>query len=109
MNPTKWCGDCKYAREHCNDPKSPCYSCKGKGNFIQDPNPPDWDHPFTGNKNIQNILDPSTLEYAAKWIENSLIGETNERVIEFGKNMAMSIRAAKTSIPEGLETQNDKR
>lgn len=41
------------------------------------------------------LLDNGTLEYAAKWIENSLIGEQNERVIEFGKNMAMSIRAAK--------------
>ncbi len=35
------------------------------------------------------------LEYAAAWIENSLVGEENARVIEFGKNMAMSIRAAK--------------
>ena len=43
------------------------------------------------------LLDNGTLEYAAKWIENSLIGEINERVIEFGKNMAMSIRAAKGS------------
>jgi len=41
------------------------------------------------------LLDNGTLEYAAKWIENSLVGETNERVIEFGKNMATSIRAAK--------------
>jgi len=41
------------------------------------------------------LLDNETLEYAAKWIENSLVGETNERVIEFGKNMAISIRAAK--------------
>ena len=41
------------------------------------------------------LLDLGTLEYAAKWIENSLIGETNERVIEFGQNMAMSIRASK--------------
>ena len=42
-------------------------------------------------------LDEPSLEYATKWIENSLIGETNERVVEFGKNMAMSIRAAKPS------------
>lgn len=37
----------------------------------------------------------AALEYSAKWIENSLNGENDERVIEFGKNMAMSIRAAK--------------
>jgi len=42
-------------------------------------------------------LDTNTLEYSAKWIEGSLVGETNERVIDFGKNMAMSIRAAKPS------------
>jgi hypothetical protein len=34
------------------------------------------------------------LHWAANWIENSLSGETNERTIEFGRNMAMSIRAA---------------
>jgi len=39
--------------------------------------------------------DSETLEWAASWIENSLIGEENARVIEFGKNMAMSIRANK--------------
>lgn len=37
-----------------------------------------------------------TLEWAARWIEDSLKGETNERVIEFGKNMAMTLRAATT-------------
>ena len=36
------------------------------------------------------------LEWAACWIEGSLVGEENKRTIEFGKNMAMSIRAAKT-------------
>ena len=51
-------------------------------------------------------LDAGSLEYAAKWIENSLIGETNERVIEFGKNMAMSIRAAKTSPSDVSMTQD---
>jgi hypothetical protein len=44
-----------------------------------------------------NKLDSGTLEYSARWIENSLVGETNERVVEFGKNMAMSIRAARSS------------
>ena len=53
-----------------------------------------------------NKLDIHTLEYAAKWIENSLVGETNERVIEFGKNMAMSIRAAKPSISDVSVTQD---
>ena len=43
-------------------------------------------------------LDIATLEYAAKWIENSLAGETSDRVIEFGKSMAMSIRAAKPLV-----------
>ena len=52
-------------------------------------------------------LDAGSLEYAAKWIENSLIGETNERVIEFGKNMSMSIRAAKPSDSEGSVTQKE--
>lgn len=43
------------------------------------------------------------LEWAAKWIENTLsFGETNERTIEFGKNMAMTIRAAKE--PESKPT-----
>jgi hypothetical protein len=37
----------------------------------------------------------NVLEWAATWIENSLVGEENARVIEFGKNMAMSIRANK--------------
>jgi hypothetical protein len=53
----------------------------------------DYNHTDLGLTVIK--LDEPSLEYAAKWIENSLIGETNERVIEFGKNMAMSIRAAK--------------
>ena len=35
------------------------------------------------------------VEWAAVWIENSLPGESNERTIEFGRNMAMSLRAAK--------------
>lgn len=39
-------------------------------------------------------LDANSLDWAARWIEGSLVGETNERVLEFGKNMAMSIRAA---------------
>ena len=52
------------------------------------------------------LLDHGTLEYAAKWIENSLVGETNERVIEFGKNMAMSIRAAKPSVSDVSVTQD---
>ena len=34
------------------------------------------------------------LQWAAQWIEDSFKGETNERVIEFGNNMAMTIRAA---------------
>lgn len=33
------------------------------------------------------------LEWAAKWIEDSLSAESNERTIEFGKNMAMTFRA----------------
>jgi len=56
-----------------------------------------------------NKLDIHTLEYAAKWIENSLVGETNERVIEFGKNMAMSILAAKPSPSDVSVTQDIKK
>lgn len=41
--------------------------------------------------------DNATLEWCAKWIEDSLRAETNERTIEFGNNMAMTIRAVKTS------------
>lgn len=41
-------------------------------------------------------LDKDTLEWAAQWIEGSLKGETNKRVIEFGRNMAMTLRAAAT-------------
>jgi hypothetical protein len=39
------------------------------------------------------------LEWAAKWIEDTLRAgpETDERTIEFGKNMAMTLRAAKLS------------
>jgi hypothetical protein len=43
-------------------------------------------------------LDWVTLEWAAKWIEGSLSGETDNRVIEFAKNMAMTLRAAKPPI-----------
>lgn len=35
------------------------------------------------------------LHWAANWIEVGLQGETNERTLEFGRNMAMSIRAAR--------------
>lgn len=41
-------------------------------------------------------LDSNTLEWAAEWLEGSLNGELNERVREFGKNMAMTLRAAKS-------------
>lgn len=41
--------------------------------------------------------DNDTLEWCAKWIEDSLRAETNERTIEFGKNMAMTMRAVKTN------------
>lgn len=39
------------------------------------------------------------LEWAAKWIEDTLRAgpETNERTIEFGNNMAMTLRAARLS------------
>lgn len=42
-----------------------------------------------------NAIYNSGLEWAAAWIESSLTGETNERTIEFARNMAMSIRAAR--------------
>lgn len=42
-------------------------------------------------------LDRPTLEWAAQWITGSLKGETNERTLEFGSNMAMTIRAAALS------------
>ncbi len=37
----------------------------------------------------------NALHWAADWIKNAIIGETNERTIEFAKNMAVSMRAAK--------------
>lgn len=40
--------------------------------------------------------DNDTLEWVAQWVLDSLKAETNERTIEFGKNMAMTIRAVKT-------------
>ena len=41
------------------------------------------------------------LEWAAQWIEDTLKAgpETNERTIEFGTNMAMTLRAAKLPQP----------
>lgn len=41
-----------------------------------------------------NTLDEGTLQWAARWILGSLTGETNERVIGFANNMAMTLRAA---------------
>lgn len=43
-------------------------------------------------------LDNDTLEWAAQWIEGSLKGEEDQRVREFGRNMATTLRAAK--LPE---------
>lgn len=40
------------------------------------------------------------LRWAAEWVEGSLRGETNERVIEFGRNMAMTLRAAASPITQ---------
>lgn len=42
--------------------------------------------------------DKDTLEWAADWILDSLKGETNERVIEFARNMAVTLRAATLDI-----------
>lgn len=42
-------------------------------------------------------LHNATLEWAADWIEGSLTGESNERVREFGRNMVMTLRAAKSA------------
>ena len=71
---------------------------------VKNTNPDYYNHDKTSTDN--NKLDIHTLEYAAKWIENSLVGETNERVIEFGKNMAMSILAAKPS-PSDVSVAQD--
>ncbi len=38
------------------------------------------------------------LEWASKWIENASSGATDQRLIEFARNMAMSIRAAKEEV-----------
>ncbi len=35
----------------------------------------------------------NAVSWAAEWIEGSLAGETNERMVEFARNMAMSIKA----------------
>lgn len=51
--------------------------------------------------------DNATLEWCAKWIEDSLRAETNERTIEFGKNMAMTIRAVKTKGEQLSTTERD--
>lgn len=40
-----------------------------------------------------------SLEWAAQWIENSLSGESDARVIEFARNMVMSIRSAALPDP----------
>jgi len=49
------------------------------------------------------------LEWAAQWIEDTLRNgpETNERTIEFGTNMAMTLRAAKVSDADGDQPQED--
>lgn len=51
--------------------------------------------------------DNDTLEWCAKWIEDSLSAETNERTMEFGKNMAMTIRAVKTSPASAAPTVDE--
>jgi len=53
------------------------------------------------------------LEWAAQWIEDTLRNgpETNERTIEFGRNMAMTFRAAKLSgadLPRATAEADDK-
>lgn len=48
-------------------------------------------------------LHNDTIEWAARWIEDSLKGETSERVVEFGKNMAMTFRAALLQQPTASE------
>lgn len=56
--------------------------------------------------------DANTLEWAAQWTEGSLAGETNERVIEFGNDMAMTLRAAaidKEDHKPATDTQADYR
>lgn len=40
------------------------------------------------------------LKWAAQWVLDSLKGETNERVIEFGNNIAMTLRAAEPPTGE---------
>jgi len=50
---------------------------------------------FDANMSGQAIGWNDALEWAAAWIEGSLAGEDNERVIEFTKNQAISIRSAK--------------
>lgn len=49
-------------------------------------------------------MDNNTLEWAAQWIEGSLKGETDQRVIEFGKNIAMTLRAS--SLPNETESSS---
>jgi hypothetical protein len=40
----------------------------------------------------------SALEWAAKWIEGSVESDASDRLTEFARNMAMSIRASKRQI-----------
>lgn len=49
-----------------------------------------------------NTIDEGTLRWAANWILDSLKGETNERVVEFARNMAMTLRAA--ALPAAAPT-----
>lgn len=50
-----------------------------------------------------NALDDGTLQWAAQWILDTLKGETDERVIEFAKNMAMTLRAARLAPQPALD------
>ena len=52
-------------------------------------------------------LHSGTLEWAAEWIEGSLKGEDSERVREFGRNMATTLRAAapRAVREEAVDTQ----
>lgn len=65
----------------------------------------------TNNSNllqaVDHVLDERSLTWAARWIEDSLKGETSERVIEFGKNMATTLRAAATPTPVSEQGNTD--
>lgn len=54
-----------------------------------------------------NALDDGTLDWASRWIMDSLTGETDDRVIVFARNMAMTLKAAKQTSDTNIHPSTD--